>query len=248
MEMNGSHRIPARREVVWDALNDPEVLAACIPGCDSLEKTSDTEMTAQVTTKIGPVKAKFKGAVTLENITPPESYTISGEGKGGVAGFAKGSANVQLTEDGDETVLTYDAKAQVGGKLAQLGSRLIDSTAKKMAEDFFGKFTDLVSQGQQPAGEDAPVQTSSAATASGTAPVGEGLDPGLAEEAKRIAIEDAPAEVIHALEDAEHAVEETLHKAEENLEVAAGRNAFGGPMVWGLALLGVLILALALAS
>ncbi|MEP5622320.1 MAG: carbon monoxide dehydrogenase subunit G, partial [Hyphomicrobiales bacterium] len=137
MDMNGSHRIPAKRDAVWAALNDPEVLKVCIPGCDSLEMTSDTEMTAAVTSKIGPVKAKFKGAVTLSDINPPESYTISGEGKGGVAGFAKGSAKVSLAEEGDETVLTYEAKAQVGGKLAQLGSRLIDSTAKKMAEEFF---------------------------------------------------------------------------------------------------------------
>ncbi|MET1416583.1 carbon monoxide dehydrogenase subunit G, partial [Roseibium sp. HPY-6] len=117
MDMSGSQVIPAEREAVWRALNDPEVLKACIPGCESLEKTSDTEMNAQVTTKIGPVKAKFKGAVTLENIKAPESYTITGEGKGGVAGFAKGSADVKLEEDGAETVLTYEAKAQVGGKL-----------------------------------------------------------------------------------------------------------------------------------
>ncbi|WP_428644955.1 SRPBCC family protein [Roseibium sp.] len=231
MDMNGSHRIPADRETVWAALNDPEILKACIPGCESLEKTSDTEMTAAVTSKIGPVKAKFKGSVTLENINPPESYTIAGEGKGGVAGFAKGSADVKLTEEGDETVLSYEAKAQVGGKLAQLGSRLIDSTAKKMAEEFFSKFSEMV--GGETAGSDAGERD---------------LDAGLAEEAKRIAIEDAPGEVIHAIEEAEHAVEETIHKAEENLEAAAGRNAFGGPVVWGLVLLGVLILVLALAS
>ncbi|MEM9633459.1 MAG: carbon monoxide dehydrogenase subunit G [Pseudomonadota bacterium] len=234
MDMNGSHRIPAKREAVWEALNNPEVLQACIPGCESLDKTSDTEMTAAVTSKIGPVKAKFKGSVTLENINPPESYTISGEGKGGVAGFAKGSADVKLTEEGDETVLTYEAKAQVGGKLAQLGSRLIDSTAKKMAEDFFTKFTEMV-------GGD----TEQPATAE---PVADELDPGVAEEAKRIAIEEAPGEVMHAIEEAEHAVEETLHKAEENLEAAAGRNAFGGPMVWGLVLLAALIVVLAIAS
>lgn len=229
MDMNGSHRIPADREKVWEALNDPEILKACIPGCESLEKTSDTEMTAAVTSKIGPVKAKFKGAVTLQNINPPEGYTISGEGKGGVAGFAKGSADVKLTEEDGETVLTYEAKAQVGGKLAQLGSRLIDSTAKKMAEDFFSKFSETMSEGKETSGNDE-------------------FDPGLAEEAKRIAMEDAPAEVMHALEDAEHVVEESLHKAEQNIEAAAGRNAFGGPMVWGLVLLGVLIVVLAIAS
>jgi len=234
MDMSGSHRIPAKREKVWEALNDPEVLKACIPGCESLEKTSDTEMSAAVTSKIGPVKAKFKGAVTLENINPPESYTITGEGKGGVAGFAKGSANVFLAEEGDETVLSYEAKAQVGGKLAQLGSRLIDSTAKKMAEDFFTKFSEMVGEKKE---EGVPLDVA-----------GDELDPGLAEEAKRIAIEESPGEVIHAIEDAEHAVEEKIHKAEENLEAAAGRNAYGGPMVWGLVLLGALIVVLALAS
>ncbi|WP_420332490.1 SRPBCC family protein [Roseibium sp.] len=234
MDMNGTRRIPAKREAVWQALNDPEVLKACIPGCESLEKTSDTEMNASVTSKIGPVKAKFKGAVTLENINAPESYTIVGEGKGGVAGFAKGSADVKLSEEGEETVLTYEAKAQVGGKLAQLGSRLIDSTAKKMAEDFFTKFSEMVGTTPEPSLEDAAADDE--------------LDAGVAEEAKRIAIEEAPGEVLHAIEEAEHAVEETLQKAEENLEVAAGRNAFGGPLVWGLALLGVLILVLALAS
>ncbi|MHA7772908.1 SRPBCC family protein [Roseibium sp. M-1] len=233
MDMSGSHRIPAKRETVWEALNDPEVLKACIPGCESLEKTSDTEMTAAVTSKIGPVKAKFTGAVTLENINPPESYTISGEGKGGVAGFAKGSADVRLTEEGDETVLTYEAKAQVGGKLAQLGSRLIDSTAKKMAEEFFTKFSDMVG---------------GAAGDEGSEDLEDELDPGLAEEAKRIAMEDAPHEVMHAIEEAEHAVEERLHKAEENIEAAAGRNFLGGPMVWGLILVAALIVVLALAS
>jgi len=230
MDMNGSHRIPAKRETVWEALNDPAILKACIPGCESLEKTSDTEMTAEVTSKIGPVKAKFKGAVTLLNINPPESYTISGEGKGGVAGFAKGSADVKLTEEGEETVLDYEAKAQVGGKLAQLGSRLIDSTAKKMADDFFSKFSEMVGGAPESASED------------------DELDPGVAEEAKRIALEETSEEVIHAIEDAEHAVEERLHKAEENLEAAAGRNVFGGPVVWGLALLAILIVVLALAS
>ncbi len=235
MDMSGSHRIPADRKTVWEALNDPEVLKTCIPGCESLEKTSETEMTAAVTSKIGPVKAKFKGAVTLENINAPESYRISGEGKGGVAGFAKGSANVMLTEEGDETVLTYDAKAQVGGKLAQLGSRLIDSTAKKMAEEFFSKFTETVGAG--------------AATGNASqSPPDAMLDQGVAEEAKRLAIEDAPSEVMKAIEDVEHAVEEKVHEAEEKLEVAAGRNIFGGPMVWGLVLLAAVIVILSLAG
>ncbi|WP_343712749.1 carbon monoxide dehydrogenase subunit G [Inquilinus sp.] len=140
MEMTGEHRIAAPRSVVWEGLNDPEVLRRSIPGCDTLEKTSPTEMTATVTAKVGPVKASFGGQVTLSNLNPPESYTISGEGKGGAAGFAKGGADVKLVEDGDGTLLQYAVKANIGGKLAQLGARLIDGTAKKMADDFFTRF------------------------------------------------------------------------------------------------------------
>lgn len=144
MEMTGEYRIPAPREKVWDALNDPEILRRCIPGCEELTKESDTEMSAKVHAKVGPVSAKFAGKVQLSDVDPPKGYKISGEGSGGVAGFAKGGADVQLAEDGDETVLTYQASATVGGKLAQIGSRLIDSTAKKMADDFFGKFAEEV--------------------------------------------------------------------------------------------------------
>jgi uncharacterized protein len=144
MDMTGQYRIPAPREQVWAALNDPAMLRASLPGCESLEKVSDHEFAATVVAKVGPVKAKFNGNVTLSNLNPPESYTISGEGKGGAAGFAKGGADVRLTEDGDITVLTYTAKADVGGKLAQLGSRLIDGTAKKMADEFFDNFTQQV--------------------------------------------------------------------------------------------------------
>ena len=169
MDISGSQLIPADRQTVWAALNDPEVLKVCIPGCESLEKTSDTEMTAAVTSKIGPVKAKFAGAVTLENVNPPESYTIVGEGKGGVAGFAKGTADVRLSEADGGTMLEYTAKAQVGGKLAQLGSRLIDSTAKKMAEEFFSKFSETVSglKGAQATGaaDRAPAETAAAPAA-----------------------------------------------------------------------------------
>jgi len=139
MDMKGEYRIAARREQVWALINDPAVLRACIPGCDSLDGTPQTGFTARVTTKIGPVKATFAGDVALTNVNAPESLTISGEGKGGVAGFAKGGADVHLADDGAETVLTYLAKAQVGGKLAQLGARLIDSTAKKLADEFFEK-------------------------------------------------------------------------------------------------------------
>jgi hypothetical protein len=141
MDMTGEERIAAPRDVVWAALNDPDILRQCIPGCQSLERASPTELTATVKVKIGPVSASFNGAVTLSNINEPESYTISGEGKGGIAGFAKGGADVALREDGAETILRYEAKAQVGGKIAQLGSRLVDSSAKKLAQQFFADFS-----------------------------------------------------------------------------------------------------------
>jgi carbon monoxide dehydrogenase subunit G len=141
MDMSGQERIEAPVEAVWRALNDPEVLKRCIPGCERLEKTSDTNMTATVVLRVGPVKATFEGEVELTNLNPPHSYTISGEGKGGIAGFAKGGADVSLAEDGPTvTILTYSVKADVGGKIAQLGARLIDSTAKKLATQFFSNF------------------------------------------------------------------------------------------------------------
>lgn len=145
MDMTGEERIAARRDVVWQYLNDPEILRRCIPGCQSLEMKSPTELTAVVKVKIGPVSATFNGNVVLSNLNPPQSYTISGEGKGGIAGFAKGGADVTLVEERDETVLRYDVKAVVGGKIAQLGSRLIDSTSKKLAQQFFADFNLAVS-------------------------------------------------------------------------------------------------------
>ncbi|MCV9962418.1 carbon monoxide dehydrogenase subunit G [Pararhizobium sp. BT-229] len=145
MDMQGEERIAASRDAVWAALNDPEILRQCIPGCQSLELKSPTELSASVKIKIGPVSASFAGDVTLSNIKAPESYTISGEGKGGIAGFAKGGADVVLTEDGGETILVYDVKAEIGGKLAQLGSRLIGSSAKKLAQQFFADFNAAVS-------------------------------------------------------------------------------------------------------
>ncbi len=147
MEMNDSQRINAPRQTVYDALNDPEILKQCIPGCEELEMVSDTEMNAKVVLRIGPVKAKFAGTVELSDLVPPESYTISGEGKGGVAGFAKGGATVRLIEDGDDTILEYAVKADIGGKLAQLGSRLINSTSKKLAGQFFSNFSAVVEEG-----------------------------------------------------------------------------------------------------
>ena len=141
MDMSGERRIPAPRQKVWEALNDPEVLKACIPGCDSLEKIGENDLKASAGLKIGPITAKFTGKVTLSDIDPPNGYTITGEGQGGVAGFAKGGAHVKLADDGDATLLTYDVKAQVGGKIAQLGARLIDATAKQMSDQFFDRFT-----------------------------------------------------------------------------------------------------------
>jgi carbon monoxide dehydrogenase subunit G len=156
MEMTGEYRIPAPRQRVWEALNDPEVLKQCIPGCQVLEKVSDTEFNGRVVASVGPVKATFGGKVTLSDLDPPQSYTISGEGSGGVAGFAKGGAKVNLAEDGAATVLTYAVQAQVGGRLAQIGSRLIDGVARKMANDFFGCFATAVGAEEPALGETAP--------------------------------------------------------------------------------------------
>ncbi len=144
MDMTGERRIPAPRQAVWDALNNTEVLRACIPGCETLEKTSDTDLKATASIKIGPIAAKFAGKVQLLDLDPPNSYRIQGEGAGGVAGFAKGGADVRLSDDGAGTLLTYDVKAQVGGKIAQLGARLIDATSKQMADMFFDRFTAAV--------------------------------------------------------------------------------------------------------
>jgi len=140
MDMTGEHTIRAPRQAVWAALNDPEVLKQSIAGCEELNKTSDTEFQAQVTAKVGPVKAKFGGKVTLSDLDPPNGYTISGEGSGGAAGFAKGGAKVHLEDAPDGTLLKYEVHAQIGGKLAQIGSRLVDGAARKMADEFFASF------------------------------------------------------------------------------------------------------------
>ena len=149
MQMNDSQRIPASKDKVWAALDDPLILKQCIPGCQSLDMATPNEMTATVVIKMGPVKATFGGKVTLSDLDPPNSYRITGEGAGGVAGFAKGGATVKLTsESPDVTVLQYDVDAQIGGKLAQLGGRLIDSTAKKLAGEFFSAFGNAVAAAQ----------------------------------------------------------------------------------------------------
>jgi hypothetical protein len=144
MEMTGEQLIPLPQQRVWEALNDPEVLKACIPGCESIEKVSDTEYKVAMTAAVGPVKARFAGKLLLADLDPPASYSLSFEGSGGAAGFGKGNAQVELAPDGDLTRLSYAAKATVGGKLAQVGSRLIDGVAKKMADDFFTKFNQTV--------------------------------------------------------------------------------------------------------
>src|ERR1700674_1740777 len=144
MTMSGEQQLAAPRETVWAKLNDPEVLKACIPGCETLEKLSDTEFQAVADTKIGPVKAKFKGKVTLSDLDPPNGYRISGQGDGGVAGFAKGGATVALAPKDGGTLLSYNVEAQIGGKLAQLGQRLVNGAAKKLADDFFQRFATAV--------------------------------------------------------------------------------------------------------
>ena len=144
MTMTGEVQLPAAQDVVWAKLNDAEVLKACIPGCETLDKLSDTEFQAVATNKIGPVKARFKGKVKLTDLDPPNGYKISGEGEGGVAGFAKGGATVALAEKDGGTLLSYNVEAQIGGKLAQLGQRLINGTAKKLADEFFANFAKAV--------------------------------------------------------------------------------------------------------
>jgi carbon monoxide dehydrogenase subunit G len=146
MDMSGERHIAASRTAVWAALNDPEILRQCIPGCESLEKQSATEMTARVKLQIGPVRATFNGKVKLSDLDPPNRYRITGEGSGGVAGYAKGGANVALSDEDRGTLMRYDVKADVGGKLAQLGGRLIESTSKKLADEFFEKFSTLVGE------------------------------------------------------------------------------------------------------
>jgi carbon monoxide dehydrogenase subunit G len=150
MDMTGEHRIAAPRDRVWAALNDPDILKQCIPGCQEIERTGPNGFKAKVVAKVGPVSASFTGNVTLSDLDPPKSYKISGEGTGGPAGFARGGAEVSLEEDGAATLLRYKVSANVGGKLAQIGSRLIDGTAKKLSDEFFGTFAKLVEAAEAP--------------------------------------------------------------------------------------------------
>lgn len=181
MKLEDQQRIDAPRERVFAALNDAEILRQCIPGCQTLDWTGDNQLEATTVLKVGPVKASFKGVVTLSDIVPPESYRISGEGSGGAAGFAKGGADVRLEsiEDGQATLLHYNVDANIGGKLAQLGGRLIDSTARRLAAEFFAKFAAIVAptpeqqaadQAEAAAPAPAPHQAAVASQASGTSP------------------------------------------------------------------------------
>ena len=153
MEMSGEQLVPAPQRAVWDALNDPEMLKACVPGCESIEKSGDNEYLVAMVARVGPVSAKFKGRLALSDIKPPDSYSLAFEGQGGAAGFAKGAAQVRLVPQGEETRLIYDVKANVGGKLAQIGSRLVDAAARKVADDFFRNFN----QKMTPSSEDETV-------------------------------------------------------------------------------------------
>ena len=155
MDITGEYRVPLTREAVFEALNDPDVLGQCIPGCQSLEQVGEHEYDADVVAKIGPVKARFRTRISVSNLNPPESYTLSGEGRGGAAGFASGSADVSLETVDGETVLRYTARIRPGGKIAQVGSRLIGGTARKIGADFFSRFVDVVTP-DSPAGEGEP--------------------------------------------------------------------------------------------
>ncbi len=140
MDLSGEYRIPTSPQAAWDALNDPEVLKACIPGCRELQRVSDSEFSAVVTSKVGPISATFRGSVALQDLDPPRAYTLAGQGQGGAAGFAKMKSRVTLAEDAGATLLRYEAQAEVGGKLAAVGSRLVQAVAKKNADDFFAAF------------------------------------------------------------------------------------------------------------
>jgi len=156
MEMSGEQLVPAPQHVVWDALNNPAMLKASVPGCESIEPTGDNEYQVLMVARVGPVSAKFKGKLTLSDVKPPDSYSIAFEGQGGPAGFAKGGAHVRLAPEGEKTKLSYDVRASVGGKLAQIGSRLVDAAAKKVADDFFRNFNQKVGAAQG-GGEDTTI-------------------------------------------------------------------------------------------
>lgn len=206
MELTGEYTIQADRQKVWESLNDPEILKQCIPGCEEIEQSGENEFSAKVKAKVGPVNSRFSGKVTLSNLNPPESYTISGEGSGGAAGFAKGGADVKLEQiDASETKLSYKVDAQVGGKLAQLGQRLIQSTANKYAKQFFDKFEQVVGEGA--------AADQAAAAGEQSAPTGGSAEAGSAQSASQKAESDAA----HAAAEAAGTYPET---AGENAQTA----------------------------
>jgi carbon monoxide dehydrogenase subunit G len=236
MKMTGEYSIPAPQQTVWDGLNDPAVLQQAVPGCESIERSGDNEFTGAVRAKVGPVSAKFRGKVTLSELDPPNSCLINGEGTGGAAGFAKGSARVTLAPEGEGTRLSYEVDASVGGKLAQIGQRFIDSTAKKMADEFFAKFGEVV--GGTTVSQEPVETTSTGVPHEGpshlvVAPVGEGTIGG------NVVVEEddapghpagaPPAPTVAAPEDSGLAVE------------AAGETRGFSPMVWVPVLLIVLV-------
>lgn len=153
MELRGQHNISANQDQVWQALNDPQILKKCIAGCESIEKTGDNELAVRVVAVVGPVRAKFQGHIVLSDLAPPSSYKLTFEGQGGMAGFAKGSAVVSLQPEGQGTLLSYVVTSQVGGKLAQVGSRLIEGAARKVADDFFSTFEGILKGSDSAAGE-----------------------------------------------------------------------------------------------
>ncbi len=224
MEFAGRYVIPAPPETVWDAINDPEILKGCIPGCQSMAKTDDTHFEASVKIKIGPVSATFKGRVALEELDPPHRCVLTGEGQGGVAGFAKGSAEVLLTPEGDGTALAYNAKANVGGKLAQIGQRLVDGAARQLADEFFAKFAAAV-------GDDEAARTAA------------GKGAGLGAEAVTLAQSGAsgvPTETIAAGAPPDATI--------RGRDGSTGRLQRGGlaPEIWVVGLIGVIVILLIL--
>lgn len=227
MELTGEHRIPAPRDVVWKALHDPDILKDCIKGCEKFEFVGDNEIVARVKAKVGPVSATFDADVFIENQNPPESYTLRGEGKGGVAGFAKGSADVHLTEDGSDTILAFHAKATVGGKLAQLGSRLVDTTAKKYAADFFSNLSEKLSAGAEPHPEGAGAEPHPQAEATAPSP----------EPAAASPIEAAPDEMVKGKQALGGAATEPHHGTGDGT---------AGTVMWVLAAVAVAVAAAAL--
>jgi carbon monoxide dehydrogenase subunit G len=245
MELKGEYRIPAPRDQVWAMLNDPTVLRECIPGCESLEGSPADGFSARVTTKVGPVKATFNGSVMLSNVRPPEGYTISGEGKGGVAGFAKGGADVLLAANGVETVLTYTANAQVGGKLAQLGARLIDSTAKKLADQFFACFAEKAGMSGRVAAGAAPPATEPMLMPGDPVPPAATGVPIVGGQA--VGPEIVPPAAVAAAPHP-HTIQEAAHEVEEEVEAKAAMGFLGGPIVWGLLVILALLFVYVIAT